>query len=164
MYIICRDGGRPSMRTRKCCWSSASTTIAFFPLIHDVLMDGRDFFHGGRVGNARRSASFSLTLVYWHRVLSLTETGRWTAVWRWWCCQMILLAVLPRCAFRAVFIPLDKSRASRRCCSGGMLASTSILAPRVQRRAPRHILTHSFCKTSNLLNVGPDPYPYTGEP
>ena len=152
------------MRARKCWWSSASATTAFFPLIHVVLTVVCCFFQGGRVGITRRSASSSLTPVCWHRALSLTETGRWTAVWRWWCCQTILLAVLPRVAFRAVFIPYDRSNASRRCCSGGMLASTSILATRVQRRAPRHILTHSFCKTSNLLNVGSDPDPYTGEP
>ena len=66
--------------------------------------------------------------------------------------------------FPGGFFPYDSSRASRRCCSGGMLASTSILATRVQRSAPRHILTHSFCKTSNLLNVGSDPDPYTGDP
>ena len=76
------------------------------------------------MGSTSRSASSSLTPVCWHRALSLTETGRRTAVWRWWCCQTILLAVLPRGAFRAVFIPYDKNKASRRCCTGGMLAST----------------------------------------
>ena len=152
------------MRAQKRWWSSASATTAFFALIHDVIMYGGGFIDGGRVGRTRRSPSSSLTPIRWHRALSLTETGRWTAVWRWWCCQMVLLAVLPRRAFRAVFIPYESSRASRRCCSGGILASTSILVTRVQRRAPKHILTHSFCKTSNLLNNGSDPDPYTGEP
>ena len=68
------------------------------------------------MGSKRRSASSSLTLVCWHRALGLIETGRWTAVWRWWCCQMILLAVLPRDAFRAVFIPYYNSRVTAVVC------------------------------------------------
>ena len=76
------------MRARKCWWCSASA--------NDVMDDVCIFFHGGRVGSTRRSASSSLMPVCWHRALSLTETGRRTAVWRWWCCRMILLAVLPR--------------------------------------------------------------------
>ena len=46
---MCRDGGRPAMRARKCWWSSASATTAFFPLIHVVLTVVCCFFQGGRV-------------------------------------------------------------------------------------------------------------------
>ena len=102
--IMCRDGGRPGMRARKHWRFSASATTAFFPLINVVLIEICGSFHGGRVGSTRRSASSCLTPVCRHRALSLTETGRWTAVWRWWCCQTILLPALPRGAFGAVFI------------------------------------------------------------
>ena len=57
-----------------------SATRAFFPLMHDVIIDVCCFFHGGRVGSTRQSASSSLTPVCWHRALSLTETGRRTVV------------------------------------------------------------------------------------
>ena len=139
------------MRARKCWWRSASATTAFFPLIHVVYINGCGSFHGRRrVSSTRRSASSSLTPVCRHRALSLTEIGRWIAVWRWSCCQMILLAALQRGAFRAVFIPYDYIRASPRCCSGGILPSTSILATQVQRKGPK---THSH--TFILQNIQP---------
>ena len=152
------------MRARKRWWCSASATTAFFPLIHDVIIDVCCFFHGGIVGSTRRSASSSLTPVCWQRALSLTETGQKTAVWRWWCCQMILLAVLPRCAFRAGLSHTIGVGHRDGVAEVIFWPQPPSFATQVQRRAPRHILTHSFCKTSNLLNVGSYPDPYTGEP